>query len=254
MVNLSDFLSQVKAIASERPTYRLGGDGSDGTCDCIGLIIGAIERAGGRWAGTHGSNYAARNEMSVMNRQVDATQLELGWAVYKAKSPGEIGYALPDRYKEGTDLLDYYHVGVVTGIEPLEITHCTTGGGVDGITTDNRQGKWLYAGPLKQVDYGEEAMPLPTAIVRASSGTSVNLRKTPGGALYDRVPVGATVNVTERGGEWSKVAWNNKTGFMQTRFLDFGEGGVDDGKSFLVSIPEDVASALIKALQEAGVS
>lgn len=152
MVNLSDFLSQVKAIASERPTYRLGGDGSDGTCDCIGLIIGAIERAGGRWKGTHGSNYAARNEMSVMNRQVDATQLELGWAVYKAKAPGESGYALPNRYKDGTDLLDYYHVGVVTGIEPLEITHCTTGGGVDGITTDNRQGKWLYAGPLKQVE------------------------------------------------------------------------------------------------------
>ena len=151
MVNLSAFLSQVAAIASERPTYRLGGEGADGTCDCIGLIIGAIERAGGKWKGTHGSNYAARNEMAVLSRQIDATQMELGWAVYKAKAPNESGYALPDKYKSGSDLLDYYHVGVVTGIEPLEITHCTTGGGVDGIATDSKQGKWLYGGPLALV-------------------------------------------------------------------------------------------------------
>lgn len=253
MVNLSAFLSQVAAIASERPTYRLGGEGADGTCDCIGLIIGAIERAGGKWKGTHGSNYAARNEMAVLNRQIDATQMELGWAVYKAKAPNESGYALPDKYKSGSDLLDYYHVGVVTGIEPLEITHCTTGGGVDGIVTDSKQGKWLYGGPLALVDYGEEAMPLEMAIVRASSGGTVNLRKTPGGALVDRVPVGATVNVLERGGEWSKVAWNGKFGHMQTRFLDFGEGGAD-AEDIVVSLSADVASALMAALKRAGVS
>ena len=58
MIQLSDFLTQIAAIAAESPSYRLGGDGSDGTCDCVGLIIGAIRRAGGQWAGTHGSNYA----------------------------------------------------------------------------------------------------------------------------------------------------------------------------------------------------
>lgn len=253
MVNLSDFLTQVRAIASERPAYRLGGDGSDGTCDCIGLIIGAIRRAGGKWAGTHGTNWSARNEMATLYKQVDAAQLEKGWVVYKAKAPNEAGYALPDRYKSGADLLDYYHVGVVTGIEPLEITHCTSGGGVDGITTDNRQGKWLYGGPLSLVDYGGGAIPMEMAIVRASSGTSVNMRKEPGGALVVRVPVGGTVNVLERGGEWSRISWDGYRGYMQTRFLDFGDAD-DEGKSYLVNIPEDVATSLINALREAGVS
>ena len=253
MVDVKTFVDNVQKIASERPTYRLGGDGSEGTCDCIGLIIGAIRRAGGKWPGTHGTNWSARNEMAALYRQVDAAQLEKGWVVYKAKAPNEAGYALPDRYKSGADLLDYYHVGVVTGIEPLEITHCTSGGGVDGITTDNRQGKWLYGGPLSLVDYGEEADPMEMAIVRASSGTSVNMRKEPGGALVVRVPVGSVVNVLERGGEWSKVAWDGYQGHMQTLFLDFGEAD-DDGKSYLVSLPSEVASALLQALQEAGVS
>ena len=60
MVTLEAFLSGVAKIKSEAPTYREGGDGSDGPRDCIELVIGAIRRAGGGWAGTHGSNYAAR--------------------------------------------------------------------------------------------------------------------------------------------------------------------------------------------------
>lgn len=46
MVTLEAFLIEVAKIKSEAPTYREGGDGSDGTCDCIGLVIGAIRRAG----------------------------------------------------------------------------------------------------------------------------------------------------------------------------------------------------------------
>ena len=36
------FLSAVDAIQAEAPTYRSGGKAADGTCDCIGLIIGAL--------------------------------------------------------------------------------------------------------------------------------------------------------------------------------------------------------------------
>ena len=85
MVTLEAFLSEVAKIKSEAPTYREGGDGSDGTCDCIGLVIGAIRRAGGGWAGTHGSNYAARFAVDGLFRQVDAADLEPGWLVFKAQ-------------------------------------------------------------------------------------------------------------------------------------------------------------------------
>lgn len=49
MVTMDAWLSKVDEIAAEGPSYKLGHDGSDGSCDCIGLIIGAIRRAGGTW-------------------------------------------------------------------------------------------------------------------------------------------------------------------------------------------------------------
>lgn len=223
LVKLADFLTHLSSIAAESPSYRLGGDGSDGTCDCIGLIIGAIERAGGRWEGTHGSNWAARNVMASLTEN---PALKPGYLVFKARTTQESGYALPEKYASGDDLNDYYHVGVVTGVEPLQITHCTSSGSVNGITVDTKIGAWRYGGPLALVDYGE-TVPMEMAVVRASSGQTVNLRKTPGGALVERVPVGQTVNVLKRQADWAKIAWNGKMGYMQTCFLDFEEAAPD---------------------------
>lgn len=45
MVHMDAWLCKVDEIAAEGPSYKLGHDGSDGSCDCIGLIIGAIRRA-----------------------------------------------------------------------------------------------------------------------------------------------------------------------------------------------------------------
>lgn len=63
-IKLAAFLEQLEAICATKPDYRSGGSGTDGTCDCIGLIIGAVRRAGGGWNGIHGSNYAARKQMT----------------------------------------------------------------------------------------------------------------------------------------------------------------------------------------------
>ncbi|MBQ8536919.1 MAG: hypothetical protein IJ461_05880 [Clostridia bacterium] len=216
MIPLTDFLTHISAIAAESPSYRLGGDGSDGSCDCIGLIIGAIRRAGGKWPGTHGSNWAARNAMASLTEN---PALKPGLLVFKARSPQDGGYNLPEKYLSGSDLNDYYHVGVVTNTAPLEITHCTFTGEVNGIAVDTKIGAWRFGGMLKMVS----DVPMEMATVRASSGKTVNLRKNPGGDLLDRVPVGSCVNVLEKGDQWSQIAWEGHMGFMQTRFLDFEE-------------------------------
>ena len=88
MVTMESFLRGVDAIAEEKPTYRLGHDGSDGSCDCIGLIIGAIRRAGGEWNGTHGSNWAARNAMDTLQAVKGLGDLKVGQAAFKAAEPG----------------------------------------------------------------------------------------------------------------------------------------------------------------------
>lgn len=237
-VKAQDFLKAVAAIAAAKPSYRLGGSGTDGTCDCIGLIIGAIRRAGGAWKGTHGSNWAARNAMDTL---ASPAPLEMGCAVYKAREPGVIAYDLPEDYAGHPDQRDYYHVGVVTCVSPLRITHCT-GGTANGIKVDTSIGQWRYGGRLKGVDYaGEEVeevaemvnetaetvndtadVEYETAVVRAPSGSTVRMRVRPSmdAIALAYVPVGVTVDVTEKTGEWWRIRYGGKTGWMQAQYLD----------------------------------
>ena len=215
------FLEKVEEIAQSNPSYKEGRDGSDGTCDCIGLIIGAIRRAGGAWNGIHGSNYAARYEMRELLPVMDAGELNLGEVVYKARMPGQTGYDLPERYGADPDNRDYYHIGVVTAVEPLEITHCTG----PGIVRDTKLGKWTYRGRLKKVDYdGTEGMEtmVQTATVVADSGDDVKMRSTPSqtDGLYWKVPVGDKVQVAYVEGEWAKVRHQGRTGYMMVEYLE----------------------------------
>lgn len=245
---LEAFIAQVEAIAQASPVYRLGGDGSDGTCDCIGLVIGAIRRAGGSWTGTHGSNYAARYEMRELLPVTDAGELCLGDVVYKARTPGQAGYDLPERYGADPDNRDYYHIGVVTAVEPLEITHCTG----PGIVRDTKLGKWTYRGRLKKVDYdGTEGMQTMAqmAKVTATSGSTVKMRSKPSASdgLYWEVPVGAEVQVAEITGGWAKVRYGDRTGYMMAAFLDMdGQEAPEEGGS-----AESVAGGGLVTVQRA---
>lgn len=233
MINLSAFLSDLKSIVSERPTYRNGGSATDGTCDCIGLIIGAIRRAGGTWSGTHGSNWAARNAMRGLH---DLYSMDLGEVVYKAREPGEAGYDLPGAYLADPDVRDYYHAGVITSVAPLQITHCTSGGGANGIKTDSAIGNWKWGGKLKMVDYEDEDVadePDDPDLLwtTAPSGRSVNLRSKPSkdGLVMARVPIDTEVHVLSASGDWRHVAYLGKTGWIMASYLtDLPPFTVDD--------------------------
>ena len=169
---IDTFLAAVEAIAAERPAYRLGGKAADGTCDCIGLIIGALERCGTKWPGIHGSNWAARNAMAWLKPVSGTSCLSRGSIVYKARQPGESGYRLPDRYAADPDRLDYYHVGVVRSISPLEIVHCTSPGGV---VTDTRPGRWAWTGALSLIPAGAPILPRHPTLRYGSRGDEVTL-------------------------------------------------------------------------------
>lgn len=231
------YLNAIAKIKALKPTYRQPGDGSDGTCDCIGLAIGALRRAGLKWTGIHGSNYAARNQ-TINLRQITSIQdLEEADFVYKAYEPGHSKYKLPDRYKPGKayyngDLKDYYHVGVVTSVNPLNITHMTS----PTVKVDTKLGNWGYYGknkPLMEAMKKEFQIELPVitepvatpnakAVVTAQKGKYVKMRAKPSKlcTLYDEVPVGATVTIVEPGEEWAKISYGRRKGwYMQAQYL-----------------------------------
>lgn len=233
---LTKFLEKVKQIYDSNPKRREPGDGSDGYCDCIGLVIGAIRRTGLKWTGIHGSNWAARKESVGLHSVKSIDDLEVGQMVLKGCPPGTSGYALPSRYKKGGayyngDLTDYYHAGVVYSLNPLQIRHMS-----NKMKIDTKIGQWNYAARLRPLvnagAYKEESIIDGDTLIIPSSGTqahvtaptggTVNLRKTPSlkGSLIMRVPIGATVDIVQPGEEWCKIKYGNKTGYMMAKFLE----------------------------------
>lgn len=228
------FIAKVMEIYNSNPKRREPGDGSDGTCDCIGLVIGAVRRMGLKWNGIHGSNWAARKEFVELKKCTSASQLERGDVVLKGCAKGSSGWDLPTRYQPGGkyyngDLTDYYHAGVVESVNPLRIRHMS-----NKMKTDSKLGQWNYNGRLTLLDKlvkDEEPKPVPEsgclAVVVAEKGSTVNLRRTPSlkGSLIARVPLGTTVEVTDPGEEWATIIYLNKKGYMMAQFLDIcGDG------------------------------
>ena len=142
------------------------------------------------------------------------------------------------------DLKDYYHAGVVTNLNPIQITHMTspkmkvfTVNSMRDLTSSN----WLYHGKAKPIvnaatdkDNIPDKVPdkTPTAgsqaIVVAESGGTVNMRA---GAntntrILMRVPLGVTVDILNPGENWAHVKYGNMTGYMMAKFLDI----IEDGK------------------------
>lgn len=235
---VAKFLAKIDVIYNSNPRRREPGDGSDGYCDCIGLIIGAIRRMGLKWPGIHGSNYSARMETTNLAPIKSASDLEVGDVVYKAVPKGNSKWSLPTRYRSGGkyyngDLNDYYHAGTVYSVNPLKIKHMS-----DKMRTDtkiNVSNPWNYHGKLTRLINASSGTPTPDpdpvykkAVVVAQSGGTVNLRAaaTKNARIMVRVPLGSTVSVVQPGETWAKITWNKFTGYMMAEFLDI----VGDGK------------------------
>ena len=252
MVLVKDFLIQVEAIAAEEPSYRTGGMGQDGTCDCIGLIVGAIRRAGGKWTGLKGTNYAARNEVTSLEPIRSVRELEIGEAVFKARSPGDAGYdgeTMTGRYAASPDRRDYYHIGVVESVNPLRIRHMTS----PRVMMDTTLGKWAWHGKLKLVCYGEESRAGETAagetgkeagemgetgrflIYGGNRTVPVNLRASGSrlSPIIGRIPQHTAVELEEYGEAWCRVKYGGRPGYVQSVFVH-AEGEEEPGETLSV--------------------
>lgn len=236
-----DLARQVDELAAEITGYRDGKSGENGLCDCIGLVMGAMKTIARVAYPMHSTNYFARKQMSTLHPLTMAEQLQMGMLVYKARSDTS---QLNDRYQYGGryytgDMLDYYHVGVVTGLLPLEITHCTSTKSANGIVRDTTANGWTHYGKLMGVDYGdtEDNRMVYTAYVSATQGRTVNLRKRPDIAakVVERVALGKVVEVKEEAEDWAQVeTQSGNTGYMMVKFLT----RIGDGTETIENVPE----------------
>ncbi len=175
MASVKEFLCKAMEIAAEEPGYQLGHRGDGNLCDCIGLVIGALSRCGVKWPGIHGSNWAARNAVSQLSPIRSASDLASGELVFKSKSPGQSGYALPGRYAGHPDCLDYYHVGIVVSAAPLRVLHMTK----PAPRVDLKVGNWSHHGWCSLVSADETKDSAESNSIPATPGTS-EIPGTPG--------------------------------------------------------------------------
>lgn len=233
-ISVAKYVEGVESIYVEQPAYELGHDGSDGSCDCIGMCRGGLERGGAtNVTNMRGTNQAARKTILYLSKIESVDQLCVGDVVLKTRDKDDPDMPLPDKYRKGGsdyngDETNYTHIGTVTRVNPLQITHMTS----PTAKKDTKLGKWSYFGELPWVEYESppEAPPEPepevqTAIVVADNGQTVKMRAKPSTSckLYWDVPVGSEVIVDEKGETWSMITWNNRMGYMMTRFLQFEE-------------------------------
>ena len=178
--------------------------------DCSGLFTWAFKQLGGFMY--HGSNtmwnkYCTAKGKLVNGRRSDGKELKPGTAVFVLKN-GD----------------DRSHVGLyIGGGKVIE----ASGTQVGVIMTDITNKKWSEWGELKGVNYNSTNAPaqetesatvqIGSAVVNAAK---VALRTAPStnATILTRVDKGERVQVIE--GEWSRVTYQGKTGYMMTKFLD----------------------------------
>ena len=219
------FIRGVNSIYEEKPSYRLGGDGSDGTCDCIGMPRGALKREGVTGVSNMGgTNMAARKAIENLREISGTGALQLGDVVLKTRDADDPNYPLPDRYRKGHPDYDpewgetnFTHIGTVTGVNPLEITHMTS----PTAKKDTKIGNWKYSGQLPWVKRGADPEPVPEgyAVVTA---VKVALRTAPTteAKVIVRANKGDKVKIeTPPPSEWEYVSYKGKTGYMMKKFI-----------------------------------
>lgn len=225
MITAEQLIRQVLAIEAEHPVYRTGGTGKDGTCDCIGAVMGAMYQLGRGAYPLHSSNYFARCQTESLHEVASEADFVPGEVVYKSTDDPS---GLHDRYLPGGahftgDTRDYYHAGMVASVSPLVIVHCTSSDTANGFVRDHRPGDWRWAGRVKGVAYEEEKAVSTQAIVTVPSGTTANLRLRPSvrSRRIAKVPAGAQVTILEQADGWARIAAPaGETGYMMTQFLN----------------------------------
>ena len=233
------YVAGCKEIVNAKPAYKLGAS-SLTECDCIGMDKYAFRKNGVKLT-TTGTNYSARNQVDNLRVLNSVSDLSVGDIVFKANEPSDSGYNLPAKYKPGGaqyngDLRDYYHIGTVESVSPLRIIHMTS----PTAKTDTKIGNWGFVAEWKKEFISDSPSPAPepspepepqpepepakmTAVVFAPTGTTVNMRSSPKitSPLIEQVPIGKTVDVLEKGDEWSRVKWKWYKGYMKNQFLIF---------------------------------
>lgn len=257
VVDASSLIRVFQRMYDEHWEYKWG-KSEKGCVDCSGAFAYAFRLFGIKYP--NGSNAIARGY--TCGGMLPITKAKPGMAAFKARSPGEKGYDLPDKYMPGGasyngDLDDYYHIGLVdeTGKYVLNAKGTNYGFCRDALTAKNG---WDYVAYLVDVEYQEkepgkveDSKPVTKALVVlpvGASGRTVNLRGKPSkdGDIIARIPVGSEVNVLCDMGEWCEIQHSPENGYMMSNYLEYAGQYGESGDALTQDQRQEIENALRK--------
>lgn len=254
-IPVNELIKHFQTMYEEHWNYDWSGH-EEGLVGCAGAFTYAFSLYGISYP--NGSNSIERNK--VVGGLLPLCQAEPGMAAFKAKSPGENGYDLPDKYKIGGtsyngDLTDYYHIGLVDEDKAyvLNAKGTTQGFCRDRLTDDNG---WDFVAYIKNVDYGkEEQMPDLKGdwakVVRPEGkiGNTVRMRKAPSmtADVIMNIPFGTEVLVLKDQGQWCEIQFDDKTGWMMSNYLEYAHQ--DDETDAISQEDRNRIDAALSAIQ-----
>ena len=126
-----------------------------------------------------------------------------------------------------------------------------------------RNGGWNRVGLSKLFNYGQKindllagknevTITMEYAIVHSENGNAVKLRPTPSTSkpYLTKIPVGTTLLITSKEGEWAETNFDGYHGYIMTEFLDFEGSDVESG-DIKITLDRKTAEGMYSALQHA---
>ena len=207
-------IADFQRMYSEKWAYVLG-SAKTGEVDCSGAFVWAFRQFGRSIA--HGSNAIARSYVTELR---PVSEAKPGWAAFKLRKPGHNAYNLPEKYKAGSDLNDYYHIGLVDA----DGQHVLNAQGTKAGFTRTKLSAWSCVGPLKAVDYSEtpsEGGESMDYLVTAPNGGTVRVRVNPSesATIVKNLKTGTKVSGIASAEGWHFVSFDGGNGYMMSKFL-----------------------------------
>lgn len=209
----------INSIVKENPIFKVGHDGSDGSCDSIGLIRGGLLRAGAtKITSMKEPNQFARKIAINLNKNNGI--IKRGQVLLKTKDISDETQPLPFKYRNGGsdyngDLTNYVDIAFVINDNPIEIVYMTNEGAIKNKNIND----WDYVCDLPYVSYKRTKSAMMSAIIQ--NDTPVKLYESPSFSSTEitRIPSNTLVLVNEKGERWSRITYVDKSGYVLSKFI-----------------------------------
>lgn len=233
---IEKYVEQCNAVYEAKPKYVKNKSNLQ-ECDCIGMDKYSFRHNNVSFSST-GTNYSYRKQVENCRAITSASDLHVGDVCFKAYEQDEPGWSL-DKYPKylpggseyNGDLRDYYHIGTVKSVNPLQIIHMTSPTAQCDTTLKGKG--WDFVANWKKEYISDSPEPTPPeppvpptpepemATVWSENGKPVNTRKGPDESYPQskagKIPVGEIVQVDEttvnsQGETWCKCEWTDSKG------------------------------------------